>query len=280
MPVRIVTDSSCDLPQELADELGIEIVPLKIRFGDEEFVDRKELSTDDFWRRSAASSVLPETAAPPPGAFEEVFRRLAAEGAEGIVSINLSSELSATMQSAEIAARAVSDVVPVRVVDSRSITMGLGMMCVEAARTAAQGKGLDDVAGVAEDLSTRTKVYGALDTLDNLRKGGRIGGAQAFFGSLLSIKPIIEVSNGVVEPEAKQRTRAKALAYLIDKVKAEPVVENLAVMHADCPDVGEFVERLRPYYEGEIIVGQIGPVIGTHGGRGTIGVVYQAQPAR
>jgi len=273
--VRIVTDSACDLPQELADELGIEIVPLKIRFGEEEFVDRTELSTDDFWRRSAGSSVLPETAAPPPGAFEEAFRRLASEGAEGIVSINLSSALSATFQSAEVAAKAVADAVPVRVVDSRSLTMGLGMMCVEAARTAEAGKGIEDVAGVAEDLSTRTKVYGALDTLDNLRKGGRIGGAQAFFGSLLSIKPIIEVSNGVVEPEAKQRTRAKALAYLVDKVKAEPVVENLAVMHADCPDVDQFVERLRPYYEGEIIVGQIGPVIGTHGGRGTIGVVYQ-----
>ena len=278
MPVRIVTDSACDLPQELADELGIEIVPLKIRFGEEEFVDRVELSTDDFWRRSAAQSVLPETAAPPPGAFEETFRRLASEGAEGIVSINLSGALSATIQSAEIAAKAVADDIPVRVVDSRSITMGLGMMCVEAARTAAAGKGLEDVAGVADDLSTRTKVYGALDTLDNLRKGGRIGGAQAFFGSLLSIKPIIEVSNGVVEPEAKQRTRAKALAYLIDKVKAEPAAENLAVMHADCPDVDQFVERLRPYYDGEIIVGQIGPVIGTHGGRGTIGVVYQTPP--
>ena len=272
--VRIVTDSACDLPQELADELGIEIVPLKIRFGEEEFVDREELSTDDFWRRSAASSVLPETAAPPPGAFEEAFRRLAAEGAEGIVSINLSGALSATIQSAEIAAKAVAEI-PVRVIDSRSITMGLGMMCVEAARTAVAGKGIEDVAGVAEDLATRTKVFGALDTLDNLRKGGRIGGAQAFFGSLLSIKPIIEVSNGVVEPEAKQRTRAKALAYLVAKVKAESVVENLAVMHADCPDVDQFVERLQPYYEGEIIVGQIGPVIGTHGGRGTIGVVYQ-----
>src|SRR5688500_5298903 len=109
MAVRIVTDSSCDLPQELADELGIEIVPLKIRFGEEEFVDRTELSTDDFWRRSAASSVLPETAAPPPGAFEEAFRRLAAEGAEGIVSINLSGALSATIQAAEIAAKAVAD---------------------------------------------------------------------------------------------------------------------------------------------------------------------------
>src|SRR5918997_6164691 len=130
MPVRIVTDSSCDLPQELADELGIEIVPLTIRFGDEELVDRRELSTKDFWARCATSSVLPETSAPAPGEFEAAFRRLADHGADGIVCVNLSGALSATIQSAEVAAKAVADVVPVRVIDSRTLTMGLGMICV------------------------------------------------------------------------------------------------------------------------------------------------------
>ena len=273
--IRVVTDSSCDLPQNLVDELGIEIVPLTIRFGNEEFVDRVELSTADFWRRCAASPGLPETAAPAPGAFEEVFRRLADEGADGVVSINLSRDLSATIQSAELAAKAVADRIPVQVVDSRSLTMGLGLIVLEAARMAQQGKGIDDVAGAAEDLSARTRVYGALDTLENLKKGGRVGGAQAMIGSLLSIKPIIEVSNGVVEPESRQRTRAKALQYLIDKVKGEPVIETLAVMHADTDDVDQFVARLREIYEGEIVVGDIGPVIGTHGGKGPIGVVYQ-----
>jgi DegV family protein with EDD domain len=149
------------------------------------------------------------------------------------------------------------------------------MIVVEAARMAQQGKGIDDVAGVAEDLSSRTKVYGALDTLENLKRGGRIGGAKALLGSMLSIKPIIEVSSGKVERESQQRTRTKALQYLIDKVKSEPVVENLAVMHADTDDVDAFVARLSESYDGEIIVGDIGPVIGTHGGKGTIGIVYQ-----
>lgn len=275
MPVRIVTDSSCDLPQELADALGIEIVPLTIRFGDEEFVDRRELSTEEFWSRCAASSVLPETAAPPPGEFEAAFRRLADDGATGIACITLSRDLSATIQSAEVGAKGVADVVPVRVLDSRSLTMGLGMICVAAARLAAEGQGLEEIADAVADLSARTRVYGALDTLDNLKKGGRIGGAQALLGSLLSIKPVIEVSSGRVEPESRQRTRAKALSYLIDKVRAQGAVENLAVMHADTDDVDAFVARLAPLYEGEIVVGDIGPVIGTHGGRGTMGVVFQ-----
>jgi DegV family protein with EDD domain len=273
--VRVVTDSSCDLPQDLVDELGIRIVPLTIRFGSEELVDREQLSTQEFWQRCKGSAVLPETAAPSPGAFEKVFRDLAADGADGVVCVNLSGALSATIQAAEMAAKSVADDIPVRVIDSRSLTMGLGMIAVEAARMAQLGKGIDDVAGAAEDLSDRTRVYGALDTLENLKKGGRIGSAQAMFGSLLSIKPIIEVSNGVVEPESRQRTRAKALNYLVEKVKTEPVVENLAVMHAECEDVGQFLDRLRPLYDGEIVVGSIGPVIGTHGGPGTIGVVFQ-----
>jgi DegV family protein with EDD domain len=275
MAVRVVTDSSCDLPQRVADELGIEIVPLSIRFGSDEFVDRVELGTDEFWQRCSTFPGLPETAAPSPGAFEERFRSLAADGAEGVVCVNLSRDLSATIQAAELAAQAVADEIPVRVVDSRSLTMGLGMIVVEAARMAQQGKGIDDVAGVAEDLSGRTKVYGALDTLENLKRGGRIGGAKALLGSMLSIKPIIEVSSGKVERESQQRTRTKALQYLVDKVKSEPVVENLAVMHADTDDVDAFVARLSENYDGEIIVGDIGPVIGTHGGKGTIGIVYQ-----
>src|SRR6478609_7646731 len=127
MPVRIVTDSACDLPEPICEELGIEVVPLTIRFGDREYVDRKELSVDAFWRELEASSVLPETAAPSVGAFEEVFRRLSdEEGTDGIVCINLSSRLSATMQSAEVAAKALDGKTPIEIVDSLSASMGIG----------------------------------------------------------------------------------------------------------------------------------------------------------
>jgi DegV family protein with EDD domain len=278
--VRIVTDSSCDLPASIAEDLDITIVPLSIRFGDEEFIDREELSTAEFWSRCVNSTKLPETAAPAPGQFEVQYRRLAAEGATGIVVVSLSGALSATMQSAELAARSVQadDTIDldVRVLDSRSISMGLGTIALACARLARNGASIDDVEATAIDLIERTRVFGALDTLENLKKGGRIGNAKALLATALSIKPIIEVTGGVVEQGGKQRTRSKALSFLVDKVKGyDGAIENLAVLHADCSDVDMFVEMLRPFAPGEIVVGEIGPVIGTHGGRGTIGVAFQ-----
>lgn len=272
--IRIVTDSACDLPQAVADELGIEIVPLTIRIDGQEFVDRRDLTPAEFWSRCAASSNLPETAAPAPGEFEAAYRELAAHGAAGIVVISLSAALSATMQSAELAARSVADAVPVTVVDSRNCTLGQGMIVADCARLARSGASLDEVAARATDLARRTRVWGALDTLDNLKKGGRIGGAKALLASALAIKPIIEVRDGKVEQGGKQRTRSKALAFLVETlVKAGPV-ENLMVLNADCSDIEAFVAQLRPHYAGEIVVGDIGPVVGTHSGRGTIGIAY------
>ena len=277
--IGVVTDSSCDLPGELAEQWGIEIVPLSIRFGDEELIDREQLTTDEFWARCAATSELPSTAAPSPGRFEEAYRRLAERGATSIVAVILSGALSATLQSAELAARSVvADGIDVRVVDSRTVSLGLGMIALACAERGAAGDDLDTVERLARDLVARTRVFGALDTLDNLRKGGRVGNAKALLATALSIKPIIEVRDGVVEEHGKQRTRSKALAFLVEKVAAYGGrMEHLAVLHADCDDVDAFVDRLRPLSDGDIVVGQIGPVIGTHAGRGTIGVAFHAQ---
>ena len=273
--IRIVTDSSCDLPQEVVDAHGVRVVPLSIRFGDEELIDREQLSTAEFWARCATSSTLPETAAPAPGQFERAYRDLHADGATGIVVVALSGALSATMQSAELAARSVADLVPVRVVDSRSVTLGVGTIVLACAERAAGGASLDEVEALARDLAERTRVIGALDTLENLKKGGRIGGARALLGTALAIKPIIAVVDGKVEEAGKQRTRSKALKYLVDQVtEYEDRIESLAVLHADCTDVDDFVAMLRPHHAGEIVVGEIGPVIGTHAGRGTIGVAF------
>jgi DegV family protein with EDD domain len=279
VPVRIVTDSACDLPQALADELGIVIVPLSIRFGDEEFVDRKDLSVDEFWRRSKESPVLPSTAAPSPGAFEMAYRSLKNDGATGIVVVSLSGDLSATIQSAQLAARSVDDEISVTVVDSRSVTIGQGMIAVAAARLAAEGASETDVAALATSLGSRTQVWGALDTLDNLKKGGRIGNAKALLASVLSIKPIIEIRHGKVEEGGKQRTRTKAMAFLVEKVRSEIAshgsIENLAVVHAATTDVDAVVSMLKAIYPHPIVVGDIGPVIGSHAGTGTIAVVFQ-----
>ena len=272
--VRIVTDSACDLPQRVANELGIEIVPLTIRIDGNEYVDRADLTPAEFWAKCAASPNLPETAAPAPGHFEAAYRRLAADGATSVVAINLSAALSATMQSAELAARGVADTIPVTVVDSQQCTLGLGAIVMDCARLAAGGASHQAVVDRARDLATRTKVWGALDTLENLKKGGRIGGAKAMLASALAIKPIIEVRDGKVEQGGKQRTRGKALAFLVETLVNAGPVENLMVINADCSDVDAFVEQLRPHYAGEIVVGDIGPVVGSHAGRGTIGIAY------
>jgi len=274
--VKVVTDSSCDLPQELADELGIVIVPLTIRFGSEEFVDRRDLTTAQFWARCDASATLPETAAPAPGAFEEAFRRAAAEGHDGVVAACLSGGLSATVQSAQMAAGAVADTIPVRVIDSRQASGGLGVIVLNAARLANEGKSLEDVAGQAEDEIPRTKLYATFDTLDNLRKGGRIGRAQAFFGSVLSMKPVIELVDGVVEAESRQRTRSKSLRHLADKVREAGPVEHLLLLQADAPDYEDLLTMLEEFApRDEIIVTKVGAVIGTHSGPGAMGVVFQ-----
>jgi len=276
--VRVVTDSACDLPQGLVDELGIEIVPLTIRFGDDEFVDRRELSTAEFWRRLTASPVLPETAAPSAGAFEETFRSLAADGATGIVCINLSSRLSATMQSAQVAAKALEDGCPVEVIDSLMVSMGLGNLCISAARRAAEGAGLAEITQEVLDRRDRTRLYGSLDTLEYLRKGGRIGAAQALLGSMLSIKPVIEIRDGVVAEAGKVRTRSKALRSLAERV-AGTAVENLSVVHGEAPDLRELLDLLAVHVpREEIVVGEIGPVIGTHAGPRVIGVTFQTLP--
>jgi DegV family protein with EDD domain len=283
VPVRIVTDSACDLPQALADELGIVIVPLSIRFGAEEFVDRQDLSVAEFWRRSKASAVLPSTAAPSPGAFEVAYRTLKDQGATGVVVVSLSGELSATIQSAQLAARAVADDISVTVVDSRSVTIGQGMIAVAAARRAAQGASEAEVAALVTSLAERTQVWGALDTLENLKKGGRIGNAKALLASVLSIKPIIEIRHGKVEEGGKQRTRSKAMAFLVEKVRSEIAsrgsIENLAVVHAATTDVDAVVAQLQAIYPHPIVIGDIGPVIGSHAGTGTIAVVFQVPAA-
>jgi DegV family protein with EDD domain len=277
MGVRVVTDSACDLPDDLIERDGIEVVPLTIRFGKEELVDRKELSTDEFWRRLADSDVLPETSAPSAGAFEAAFRRLIADGANGIICINLSSKLSATMQSAQVAAQAVQADCPVVVVDSLMVSMGLGSLCLTAARRAADGDSLESIVANVTDRRNRSKLYGTLDTLEFLKKGGRVGNARALLGSMLAIKPVLEVRDGEVEEAGKVRTRSKALRLLVDRVKQGPF-ENLAVLHGNAPDLDELLDLLEPLApQDEIVVGQIGPVIGTHAGPRVIGVTFQAR---
>jgi DegV family protein with EDD domain len=273
--VRIVTDSASDLSIDDATAYGIQVVPLTIRFGSEELVDREQLSVSDFYARMATFDGLPETAAPSPGAFEEAFRKAMSDGADAVVCVNLSSELSATMQSAQNAAKSLAAELDVRVVDSRSITAGLATHVIEAAKLAATGATADEVVARVEELAAATEIYAALDTLENLEKGGRIGKARSMLGSMLSIKPIIHIADGAVEEAGKQRTRRKSLEWLRDKLYEEGEVQLLTVAHGEAPDLEEFLDLIADRYpRDQVRIGKIGAVIGTHGGPRIIGVCY------
>jgi DegV family protein with EDD domain len=206
----------------------------------------------------------------------EAFAAAADDGCDGVVCITISSKLSATYQAAVAGATEVHDRIPVTVVDSLSVTMGEGLLALDAAKSARDGAIMEDIAAAAEHDKERVRVYGALDTLDNLRKGGRIGSAQAIFGSLLAIKPVIEVREGVVEAESRQRTRRRSLEYLADKVKNAGEIDQLAVVHAAAADVDSFVAMLAGYFpRDQMWLSYIGPVIGTHSGAGGVGVCFK-----
>ena len=273
--VHIVTDSSCDLTEAETTTNSIGVVPLSIRFGNEEFIDREELSVEAFYEKMASTGLLPETAAPSPGRFEQAFRGAAAVGASAVVCINLSGELSATVQSARNAATAVAGDIDVRVIDSRSLTGGLGTMVLEAAAAARNGADADAVVALVESMIPRTEIYGALDTLENLKKGGRIGSAKALLGSMLSVKPLIHIGDGAVEEAGKQRTRKRALEWMRDQLFAEGTVEKLSILHGEAPDIDAFLDMISERYpRDQIRLGKIGAVIGTHGGPGVIGMCY------
>lgn len=271
--VHVVTDSASDLPLALREQARIVAIPLEVRLGNHDPAELAGLSGEEFWKIALGTDALAETAAPSPGSFAEAFRAAKAEGADGVICITISSALSATYQAARAGAEEVKDEVAVRVVDSRLATMGEGLLVLHAAELAESGADLDAVAAATEAAIPTIAVFGTLENLETLRRGGRIGSAQAFIGSLLSIKPVIEVRDGVVEGESKQRTRARSLRYLADKVAAAGPLAALSVVHAAAQDVGDILAALGAIYPPEqTIVTAIGPVIGAHTGPGTIGV--------
>ena len=274
MTVRVVTDTACDLPGELVDDFGIVLVPLHIRFGDTELLDRVQLDTKEFWARCATEEKLPETAAPSPGAFRSAFESVA-EGADAAVCVTLSSKLSATNEAVQPSRSGAGGRLPGRA--SRLVQRHDGRRARRVGGGGSSGGGRHRRrSNRRRDLARdRLSVFGAIDTLENLRKGGRIGGAAATLGTLLSIKPVIEVRDGVVEQESRQRTWAKSLQYLADKVRAAGRLDRLAIMSADASDFSVFLDLMTDVRSRhERLIGDIGPVIGSHAGPGAIGVAW------
>ncbi|HXX90381.1 MAG TPA: DegV family protein [Acidimicrobiales bacterium] len=275
--VYVVSDSSCDLDPDETAPLNIEIVPLSIRFGDEEFTDRRNLSVEEFYKRMADSDVLPQTACPSPGAFERAFCNASDAGADAVICLTLSSALSNTYQSAQTAAATCKGRMRVEVIDSRAVSSGLGTLVLEAAQAARDGADAERVRQRVADLVPRTHVIAALNTVENLKRGGRIGGAKAIVGSLLSIKPLIDVSGGAVQEAGRARTRKRAMEWLYERMRAAGPIERVAVMHGEAPDIDGFLALIAPDFpRGTFRVGRIGAVIGTHGGAEMIGVSWIA----
>ena len=278
MTIHIVTDSASDISLEEAKELGIEIVPLSVRFGEAEYTDLIDLSVSDFYQKMSESDLLPSTAAPSPGAFEAAFKRCIEAGAEGVVCINLSLALSATGQAAQLAADALVDTITVKCIDSKSITSGLGTIIRKAASAAKAGKSMDEIVSLVEGLASKTRIFATLDTLENLKKGGRIGGAKAMVGTMLQFKPCLDLSSGEVVEAGRQRTRKKSLTWLKEVLENEGEITDLCIIHGDAPDVEEFADLISDLVPQENIrINQLGAVIGTHGGPRVLGVTYLVQ---
>jgi len=255
-------------------EHGVIVVPLTIRFGNEELEDRRQLTPAEFWERCSGKGDLPETSAPSPGAFQAAYQQAVDEGAEAVLCLTISSMVSGTYGSAVTAADSFT-AAPVRVVDTFSLTMGQGLLVIAAAEDAAAGKSIDDIVAATEDRIPRTRIYGVLGGLEHLQRLGRIGSARALLGSVLNIKPVIQLKDGEVAEESKQRTRARALAYMRNKVEADAPLERLAVADGACDDFADVLKGLEGIVtEHPLIATELGPVVGTHAGPNTVGVCY------
>ena len=271
--VAFVTDSASDLDPAQARADGIEIVALSVTFGDESFRAGEDLSTAEFWERmTAPGAPFPKTAAASPGEFKAVYDRVFGDGADAIVSIHVSPLLSGAMKSAEVAKGLLPDK-EIHLVDSQGASMAQGILAYLGLEMARLGVSAEEIARVLNERANDLRMYVSLETLEYLKKGGRISGAQAAIGTLLSVKPIIAVEAGVVETADKPRTRAKSRERCIEMICARPI-ERLAILHTMAPDVDEFRAEVikRSGIDPAIVSTQIvGASVGPHLGPGCLG---------
>ena len=272
--VRIVTDSTADLSPEEQRAAGITVVPLNVHFGDEVFRDRVDLSGAEFFRKLQAASQLPRTSQPSVGVFEEVFRSLTGAG-DDVVAVMLSSKVSGTYNAALMAAQAVAPD-RIEVIDSQSASMALGFLALESARLAKDGADRGKVADAVRGLVPKARILCAIDTLTYLERGGRIGKARALVGSLLNFKPLITLKDGEVVPLGRARGRPQMLDMLVEMLKRDGRVTQIAVLHGAAEAEAEHLRaRIAPDYPDVFItVTEIGPVLATHTGPGVLGITY------
>jgi len=273
--LRIVTDSSAGLPRDLLEAYNIEVVPLKVHFGETTYREGEDLDNEQFYQLLSQAEQLPTTSQPSAGEFYEVYSRLTANG-DSVISIHISSKMSGTCQSA-MAAKAMLPQADITVIDTLSASMGHGMIVLAAAEAAREGKSRDEVVALAERLIKGIQIVFIVDTLEYLQKGGRIGGAAAFIGTLLNVKPLLEIRDGRVEALEKVRSRKKAvqrsLEILAERFDGQSPL-RMAILHARCPEEAEMLaQRVRELFAcSRLYLAELSPVIGTHAGPGTLGL--------
>jgi len=275
MTVRIVTDSTADIPLDQARAAGITVVPLTVFFGDEAYLDGIDLDNSGFYRKLQTSKELPRTSQPSPAAFQEAYIHLINEGADAILSIHLSAKLSGTYQSACTARDSLPGTVrkmPIEVIDSQSISVGMSRAILRAAQEAREGLSLPEIKAHVLDELARTRILAVLDTLEYVKRGGRIGGARALVGNVLSIKPIISLKDGEVIPIEQPRTRSKAYARIAQLLQEMGKVEHVSIAESS-EEVGQqLAEVIRTVYRGDLPIYRLGAVLGTHTGPGTAAI--------
>lgn len=274
--VAIVTDSTSDLLPEDVEKNGITVVPLNVHFGDEVFKDQQDITTDEFMAKMSASTKLPTTSQPSVGSFEEVFRAVATTHDE-IVCPVISSKLSGTYQSASMAAQNVADVIHVEVVDTLNASYGLGFQALRAAELADEGKSAAEISATLLSEINRYHVVFFVETLEHLRRGGRIGKAAQLVGSLLQLRPLLRIEEGQVVPYERTRTRGKAIDALATFARTSGIPEELAVVYNTTPDdakkLADRLAMLTP--ERDVVIAQFGPVIATHLGPDVLGMMIK-----
>lgn len=278
--IAIVTDSTACIPAEAMQGFPIFVVPLQVIWGEQTFRDGIDIHPVEFYERLKNTSVMPSTSQPSPAAFEELYRRLLDEGHE-ILSIHISAHLSGTLQSATQAKANLPDA-PIELVDSNTTAMEQGFLVLQAARAARQGASLQEVKTRVEELRDRSGVFFAVDTLEFLHRGGRIGGAAAFLGTVLNLKPLLKVEGGKIEAVEKVRTMSKALSRLLDQVESQlngSGALHICSIHANAPELAETLLQQARQRFGEnrvqsAMLADVSPVIGTHTGPGCVGLCY------
>ena len=281
MSVRIVTDSTSDLPPDICRELDITVVPLTVNFGDTGYRDGVDLSADDFYKKLIAADKLPTTSQPSAGAFAEAYKDVAKDTDE-ILSIHISGKLSQTYNSARLAASEIEGSCNIQVMDSLQVSMGLGCIVVAAARAARDGASMEDLQQLVSRMMPETHTFALLETLEYLAKGGRIGKVRAYLGNSLrplaifKVIPIVEVRGGEAHPLARVRTRKKGLDRLLTEASSASGITMAGVAYSTSRQEAESVlERLRPLVSSDnLILSRFGPVLGTHLGPGALGLGF------